>query len=111
MMMNIVSLAMLSLVGSVILLAPEPMLVRSSADGQNSLEAVEDLIVRGVEGVTKPVEKSLGWSHKQPKPQDHLAAAREKAADARQAFQEASAHLKDAMEEKAVDAFHETGMV
>jgi hypothetical protein len=139
-MMNIVALAMLlSSLGSVMVLSPEPMLVRSAADGEGAMEAVKeaaqgtflraeetvaaakDTVVRGVEGVTRPVEKSLGWFKKKPTPEDHLAAAREKAADALEAFQEASAQLKDATTEKfgsaaetakdkAADTLHETGM-
>lgn len=139
-MMNLVALAMLaSTLGSMMVLSPEPMLVRSSADGESPLEAVKeaaqgtflkaeetvaaakDTVVRGVEGVTKPVETTLGWFKKKPKPVDHLAAAREKAADAREAFQEASAQLKDAAvekvgsvadtaKEKTAETLHDTGM-
>lgn len=126
--MNIVALAMLlSSLGSAIVLSPEPMLVRSSEDGESPLQAVKEAaqgtflkaeetvvaaketVVKGVEGVTKPVEKGLGWFRKKPKPEDHLAVAREKAADAREAFREASAQLKDAAVGKAASAFQETG--
>ena len=139
-MMNVVALAMLLFsLGSVMVLSPEPMLGRSSEGGESSLGAVKeaaqgtllkaeetvtaakDSVVRGVEGVTKPVETTLGWFKKKPKPEDRLAAAREKEADARGAFQEASAQLKDATVEKfgsaaevakdkAADALHATGM-
>ncbi|KAG0603182.1 hypothetical protein M758_10G072500 [Ceratodon purpureus] len=138
-MMNIVALAMLlSSLGSMMVLSPEPMLVRSSADGESAMDAVKeaaqgtflkaeetvaaakDTVVRGVEGVTKPVETSLGWFKKKPKPEDHLAVAREKAAEAKEAFQDASGQLKEATVEKfgsvaesakgkAADAFRETG--
>lgn len=115
-MMNIVALALLlSSLGSAMLLSPEPMLMKSSEEGESSLQGVKDAVQGSflkaeetlVEGVTKPVEIGLGWfRRKPPKPEDRLAAAREKANEAREAFEEASAQLRDAAAGKAVD----TGM-
>lgn len=118
-MMNIVALAMLlSSLGSAMLLSPEPMLVRSPEDGESPLQAMKEA-AQGtyetaehakesiVDGVTRPLEKGLGWfRRKPPTPEDRLASAREKAAEAREAFEEASAQLRDAAVGKAT----ETGM-
>lgn len=107
--MNIIALAMLlSSLGSVMVLSPEPMLIKSPGDGESPLQAAKEAAqgtllkaeetagsVRDtvVEGVTRPVGK---WFRKKPEPEDQLAAARAKAAEAKHAFEEASAQLRDA---------------
>lgn len=134
-MMNIIALGLLlSSLGSVMVLTP---------DGEGPLAAARDATVGTVntaadyakyagEGIadaagaaTDSAKAKVGWFrkkvlHQPPKPEDHLAVAREKAAAAKDEFLEASSQLKDAAMEKlgstatsakdkAGGAFKETG--
>jgi len=118
-MINAIAIAMLfSTIGLVMVLPPKPTLVMSSSDGESMLkltkEVVEDTLskmeetlvdtkdalTQGVEVAAKPVEKSIGWFRRKPKPEDQLKIVKEKFDHGKEAMNEASTELKDETLEK-----------
>jgi len=117
-MINAIAIAMLlSTIALGMVLLLEPILVVSSPDSENMLkstrEVVEEVLpkveeiqmekkdafTKGVEVVVKPVEKSMGWFRRKPKPEDHLAIAKEKSNIAKEAMHETNVELnKESLE-------------
>lgn len=109
---------LLTSLGLVIVLSPEPLLVMSSFSDENVLETTNKIVqetlpnveekpkvtketfVKDAKVVTKPIEKSVGWFRKKSIADDHFDVAKDKAKLAKESIQEASIELKDGALEK-----------